>query len=302
MTLALMLNRKAGNDRTRRLADYLFDRFNAAGIDYTLVEGTSAADAILKARAIEGLSGVCSVGGDGSMHTALQVAFHERVPLGVIASGSGDDAARALGLPHGRSQDATRRAVDHFVQAWTEGDHTPVDALEARTADGNVHAVMAVISCGFDSRVSETSENMRYVRGTTRYVLAMLKTLAKFKPIHYGLSIDGEHKVVPAMVVAVGNGSMFGGGMKVLPAAKVDDGELDLLILHEVSRGTLLRIFPRIFKGTHVEHHRVEPLRARSVMLDAHGQRAWGDGEPLGPSPLTIEVRPQSVRVVGARI
>lgn len=302
MTLALMLNRRAGNDRTRKLADYLLAQFDAAAIDYTLVEGASAADAIAKASAIEHLSGVCSVGGDGSMHTALQVAFHRQVPLGIIASGSGDDAARALGLPHGRTYEATQQAVDHFVAAWQSRDIRPVDALHARTADGREHAVMAVISCGFDSRVSETSENMRYVRGTLRYILAMLKTLAKFQPIQYGLAVDGEHKIVPAMVVAVGNGSMFGGGMKVLPAAKVDDGELDLLILHEVSRGTLLRIFPGIFKGSHVHHHRVDALRAKSVLLDAHGQRAWGDGEPLGPSPLHIEVRPGSVQVVGARL
>lgn len=303
MTLALMLNRRAGNDRTRKLADYVLASFDRAGIDYTIVEGNSAADAIARAEGlVPNLTGVCSVGGDGSMHTALQVAFRHGLPLGIIASGSGDDAARALGLPHGRTSDATRRAVDHFVAAWTSQDITHVDALEATTADGNSHAVLAVISCGFDSRVSETSENMRYVRGTLRYILAMLKTLAQFQPIHYGLAINGDHKVVPAMVVAVGNGSMFGGGMKVLPDAKVNDGELDLLILHEVSAATLLRIFPRIFKGTHVTHPRVDTHRAQTVYLDAHGQRAWGDGEPLGPSPLQIEVRPGGVRVVGARV
>ena len=302
MTLALMLNRKAGNGRTRRLEDYVISAFDAAGIDYQLVTGASADDAITNAEALPNLSGVCSVGGDGSMHSALQVAFRRQVPLGIIASGSGDDAARALGLPHGRKYEATVAAVDHFVKAWTGQDVTTVDALQAVTADGRSHAVMAVISCGFDSRVSETSEKMRYVRGTLRYILAMLKTLANFQPIQYGLTVDGVHKVVPAMVVAVGNGSMFGGGMKVLPKAKVNDGELDLLILHEVSRGTLLRIFPGIFAGTHVEHHRVDDLRAQTVLLDAHGQLAWGDGEPLGPSPIDIAVRPGSVRVVGARL
>jgi diacylglycerol kinase (ATP) len=303
MTIALMLNRKAGVGRTKALVDYLFQQLDSAGINYIVVEGNSAEDAIEKASAIaHQVKAVVAVGGDGSVHTAAQVAWKHSLPLGVIASGSGDDVARACGLPHGRNSDATRLAVDHFVTAWQEQDFSHIDALEVITGDENSHVVLAVLSCGFDSRVNANSSKMTYLKGTFRYVVAMLKTLTRFTPIEYTITIDGEHQELRAMLVAVGNGSMFGGGMKVLPDAKVDDGELDILIVHPVSIPTLLRIFPRIFKGTHVFHHRVNAHRAKQIHMHAPGEQVWGDGEYLGPTPARINLQAGRIAIFGARL
>lgn len=303
MTVALMLNRKAGTGRTQHLADYVFGQFAAAGIEYRLVEAGSADEAIDRAGRIAGeVDAVVAVGGDGSVHTAAQVAWRHGLPLGIIASGSGDDVARACGLPHGRKYAATQTAVDHFVSAWQARDMSPVDMLEVQTGDDRSHAVLAVMSCGFDSRVNAQSAQMTYLRGTFRYVAAMVKTLSRFTPIDYTLHVDGENLNQQAMLVAVGSGSMFGGGMKVLPYAKVDDGELDLLIVQQVSRPTFLRIFPQVFKGTHVSHPRVESRRGREVYMAAEGEQVWGDGEYLGPSPARISVKPGHIKVVGARL
>jgi diacylglycerol kinase (ATP) len=303
MTVALMLNRKAGTKRTGRLASYVFEQFESNGIDYIFVDAKSVEEAIQKASAIAPtVEAVVAVGGDGSVHTAAQVAWEHKLPLGIIASGSGDDVARACGLPHGRSQKAIRGAVDHFVQTWLERDMTPIDVIRATTSDGKGHVVLAVLSAGFDSRVSVTSQNMLYLRGTFRYIAAMFSTLAKFTPIHYDLHIDGKPRTLRAMMVAVGNGSMFGGGMKVLPDASVNDGQLDMIVVNEVSIPTLLSIFPRIFKGTHVEHPKVETHRVNAVHLSAKDETVWGDGEFLGVSPVEIVVEPQCIQVVGARI
>ena len=303
MTVALMLNRKAGTKRTGRLADYVFEQFKSNGIDYIFVEAKSAEEAIDKAKAIAPqVEAIVAVGGDGSVHTAAQVAWHHKLPLGIIASGSGDDVARACGLPHGRKQQAIRGAVDHFVEAWLKRDMSHVDVLEATTADGKKHAVLAVLSAGFDSRVSVTSQNMLYLRGTFRYIAAMVSTLTKFTPIHYDLKVNGEARKLRAMMVAVGNGSMFGGGMKVLPDAVVNDGELDMIVVNEVSIPTLLSIFPRIFKGTHVLHPKVETHKVSHVHLSAPDETVWGDGEFLGMSPVGITVDRSAIQVVGARI
>lgn len=303
MTIALMLNRKAGVGRTQALVEYLFSQLDAAGIDYIVVEGNSAEDAINKASDIaHKVKAVVSVGGDGSVHTAAQVAWKHSLPLGIIASGSGDDVARACGLPHGRNSAATQSAVDHFVKSWSAQDTSPVDALEVITGDNKQHVVLAVLSCGFDSRVNANSSKMTYLRGTFRYVAAMVKTLTRFTPIEYTITVDGKRQELRAMLVAVGNGSMFGGGMKVLPDAKVDDGELDILIVHPVSIPTLLRIFPRIFKGTHVFHHKVHAHRALNIHMHAEGEQVWGDGEYLGPSPANVQVHPGTISIVGARL
>ena len=303
MTIALMMNLKAGVGRTHRLADYVFQQFEEHGLPYVFVRGNSAEDAIEKVTArISEFSSVVAVGGDGSVHTAAQVAFKHKLPLGIIASGSGDDVARACGLPHGRNFEATKKAVDHFVQAWKIQDLTEIDAMHAITSDGKEHAVLAVMSCGFDSRVNANSAKMTYLKGTFRYIAAMLKTLTRFSPINYHVKIDGVEKKFSAMLIAFGNGSMFGGGMKVCPSAHIKDGVLDYIVVNKISIPTLLGVFPKVFTGKHVSHPKVDEARAKSVWLHAPGEQIWGDGEYLGESPLQIAIKPNSVNVYGVRL
>lgn len=303
MTIALMMNLKAGVGRTHRLADYVFQQFEMNGLPYEFVHGNSADDAIEKVTArISEFSAVVAVGGDGSVHTAAQVAYKHKLPLGIIASGSGDDVARACGLPHGRSFEATKKAVDYFVTAWKEENKTDVDVMLAKTSDGKEHAVLAVMSCGFDSRVNANSAKMTYLKGTFRYIAAMLKTLTRFSPISYHTIIDGREEKFSAMLIAFGNGSMFGGGMKVCPSANIKDGELDFIVVNEISIPTLLRVFPKVFSGTHVHHPKVDEGRAKSVWLHASGEQVWGDGEYLGESPINIDIKPNSISIFGVRL
>lgn len=303
MTIALMMNMKAGVGRTQRLAAYVFEQFEKNGIPFEHVTGNSAAEAIenVSSRAHE-FSAVVSVGGDGSVHTAAQVARRHKLPLGIIASGSGDDVARACGLPHGRNYEATQRAVDHFVQAWKSGDKSPVDGLVVKTGSGHERLVLAVISFGFDSRVSTRSARMTYLKGTFRYIAGMLVTLAKFEPIKYEAVIDGQRKDFSAMLVAMGNGSMFGGGMMVCPSAKVNDGEMDLCVVNSMSVGTLLTVFPKVFKGTHVHHPKVDTLRARELWINAPGEQIWGDGEFIGEHSMDVTCVPGALEIYGVRL
>ena len=303
MTVALMMNMKAGVGRTQRLAAYVFEQFNANGIPFEHVTGNSAAEAIenVSKRAHE-FSAVVSVGGDGSVHTAAQVAHRHGLPLGIIASGSGDDVARAVGLPHGRNYEATQRAVDHFVAAWKAGDKRPIDGLVVKPAAGGQRLVLAVISFGFDSRVSTRSARMTYLKGTFRYIAGMLVTLAKFSPIKYEAVIDGETKNFSAMLVAMGNGSMFGGGMMVCPSAVPNDGEMDLCVVNEISVPSLLAIFPKVFKGTHVHHPKVDTLRAREIWIKAPGEQIWGDGEFIGEHEFHAVCQPGAVEIYGVRL
>lgn len=303
MKIALLLNRKSGLGRTERIAEYVFQKFTEHGIEFEHLEGDSAEDVIIKtiARGNE-FGAVVSVGGDGSAHTAAQVAFATGLPLGIIASGSGDDIARACGLPHGRNMEAMQASVDHFITAYLASDITAVDSIRATTSDGKQHVVMAVMSAGFDSRVNSNSAKMTYVTGTVRYVLAMLKTLGNFKPIDYHWKLDGVESKFQAMVVAIGNGSMFGGGMKVCPSAHIKDGEFDILVVNKMRVATLLAVFPKIFSGGHVTHPKVEELRGKSLWLDAPTETVWGDGEYLGLTPMQLEIMPDSIKMFGVRL
>ena len=100
------------------------------------------------------------------------------------------------------------------------------------------------------------------------------------------------------VLVAVGNGPAYGGGMRVTPDAAFDDGLLDVLVLNRISTPEFLRVFPKVFKGAHVTHPAVDVHRARSVRLEATGIVSYADGERFVPLPMTMEVVPGALGIL----
>jgi diacylglycerol kinase (ATP) len=148
--------------------------------------------------------------------------------------------------------------------------------------------------------VNETANGMRVkLGGTGTYVAAVVKTLSRFSPAHYELLIDGEPLSIDAMLTVVGSGIQYGGGMKVLPDAVVNDGLLDICIVEALSRPAFLRAFPRVFTGSHGRHPKVRLLRASTVSVEANRKvQVYADGELVGPLPATFEVRPGALPFV----
>jgi diacylglycerol kinase (ATP) len=135
-----------------------------------------------------------------------------------------------------------------------------------------------------------------------RYDLAMLAELAALRPVSYRISLDGGPPAeVEATLVAVGNGTSYGGGMRICGDARLDDGLFDVTVVGACGRGELLRVFPRVYKGTQLSHPKVTVHRAAKVTLEAAGVSGYADGESLGALPLTAEIVPGAVRVLGAR-
>jgi diacylglycerol kinase (ATP) len=155
-----------------------------------------------------------------------------------------------------------------------------------------------VLGAGFDAIVNERANGWRWPRGRSKYVLAMLRELPVFRPRAYTIELDGEVWSTPAMLVAVGNGPSYGGGMRVTPDAHLDDGLLDVMVVEPVSRPEFLRIFPRVYAGTHVDHPAVTIRRARSVTVAAPGIVGYGDGERFGPLPMTMTAVPRALSVL----
>jgi diacylglycerol kinase (ATP) len=215
------------------------------------------------------------------------------VPLGIVAGGSGDDIAAGLGFTTGGADEIARGLV-----AAVTGDSSRVlDVGMARTSDGVERYFLGVLSTGFDSSVNERANAMRRLAGH-RYNVAIARELASFRALDYDVVIDGVREQRPGMLVSVGNGSRYGGGMRVCPAALPDDGLLDVTWLGAVSKATFLRVFPSVFRGTHVDHPAVRTYRGRSLRIAADGQVAYADGERIGPLPVEIEVRPAALRVL----
>ncbi|WP_203231058.1 hypothetical protein [Nocardioides caldifontis] len=130
--------------------------------------------------------------------------------------------------------------------------------------------------------------------------LATLAELRVFRPIPYVLGLDGNSKSVDAVLVAVGNGPSFGGGLRITEGARLDDGLLDVVVFHEVGKGDLLPAYPKLLSGTHTSHPAYEHHRVREVTVAAPGIVAYADGERLGPLPATVTAEPAALRVLVA--
>jgi diacylglycerol kinase (ATP) len=145
--------------------------------------------------------------------------------------------------------------------------------------------------------VNERANTMQHPKGASRYTLAMLLELVTLKPIKYTITHDGETFKSGGVMMSVGNGVSLGGGMKVTPTALVDDGLLDILVVGPLSRFQFLRIFPKVFKGTHITDPQVSIIKAKKIRLEADDVVGYTDGERFAPLPLDVEVKPGALMV-----
>jgi diacylglycerol kinase (ATP) len=289
--IALLVNPTSGKGRGARLLGPVADRLRTAGVEVVVIVGRDADEAFDLVRTVvagdPAVDGVVAVGGDGMVNLAVQVVAGTDVPLGIIPAGTGNDVARALGIP----RDDAGAAADLVLAATTR-------AVDLGRADGRWFA--GVLGSGFDSMVNERANRMSWPTGRSRYNLAILAELRVFRPVPFVLELDGDRWETEAMLVAVGNGSSYGGGMRVCPDARLDDGLLDVTVLGPISKPEFLRVFPSVYKGTHVHHRAVTVRRARTVVLSSPGVTAYADGERVAALPVRCDAVPAALNVFTA--
>lgn len=231
---------------------------------------------------------VAVMGGDGMAHLGLNACARTDATLAVIPAGTGNDFARGVGIP---------KSITESVEAIVAGSTRVMD-LSLLTNDGGSRYVGAVVSSGYDARVNRATNDIRMRFGALSYGWIALRELAAFSPLSYRLVIDGEVRELKAMLVAVCNTGVFGGGMLISPEADATDGLLDVTIIHEASRGKLLRLLPTVYSGGFVTDPVVEQVRAHTVEVDGEGLFLMGDGEEMGDVPATVECVPRCLRVI----
>jgi diacylglycerol kinase (ATP) len=293
--IAVAVNPNAAFGRGRAVGPAVIQSLRGAGHDVTtLVEPTfiELLESAKKAVATKP-DALVVVGGDGMVNLAAQVLAGTKVPFGLVPSGTGNDMARGLGIPIGN--------VEAAIEALLRALHEPpriVDVGRVVNGDGEQSWFAGVLSAGFDAVVSERANLMRWPKGKSRYNLALLRELAMLRPLHYRLTVDDRVIETDAMLISVANNTSFGGGMMVTPNALLDDGEFDVLVVQPLSRLAFLRIFPRVFKGTHISDPRVTVYRGRRIRVEAIGVVAYADGERVGSLPVDVEVVPGALRVL----
>jgi diacylglycerol kinase (ATP) len=271
-------------------------RLQARGHDLVDVAGDSAPETLDRSRAAVagGLDALVVVGGDGMVNLGVNAVAGTDVPLGIVAAGTGNDIAGSLGLP---VHDAAT-AVAVVEDALESGRARRVDAVRGTADGGPPRWFVGVLCGGFDAVVNERANRWSWPRGRMRYNLAIARELPTFRPLPYELELDGEPWRTDAVLVAVGNGTSYGGGMRITPDASYDDGLADVLVAGPLSVPALVRVFPRVFDGSHLSHPAVTVRRARTVRLSTPGVVAYADGERFGAMPVSLEVVPGALRIL----
>lgn len=291
--VGVVINPTAGKNTGGQIGREAVARLAAAGesiIDLSAMDAAHASERVKAAMAEGTIDALVVAGGDGMVHLGVNLCAGTSIPLGIVAAGTGNDMARELGLPIRDAAGAVERIRHGGIRA--------VDAVRQVGPTGRTQWFGGVLAAGFDAVVNERANGWRWPKGQARYVLAVLRELPVFRPVPYVVTVDDERRQTEAMLVAIGNGPSYGGGMRVVPGAEMDDGLLDVLILHRIPVHEFLRVFPKVYSGGHLSHPAVEVLRGKKVRLEATGIVSYADGERFEPLPLECEVVPGAVRIL----
>ena len=291
----MLLNPGAGRGRHRAELPGALDRLAGSGYTIEVLPGRTAEEALTAARAAvaDGVSALVAAGGDGTVHIGLQAVAGTGVPFGVLPAGTGNDFAVQLGLPG-----TPLAAAGAIATALREESTTKVDLGRVTGPDGTDHWFGAVLAAGFDAVVNERANRMRVPRGPRRDDAAIVAELLRLRPRRYRIVLDGVVHETDAVLVAVGNTASYGGGMRICPAADPTDGLLDVVVGGRLGRVTLMRIKPRVYRGTHVDHPLVTTYRAATVELAAEGITTYIDGERGSALPVTVTSAPGALTVL----
>ncbi|QHW31592.1 diacylglycerol kinase family lipid kinase [Paenibacillus rhizovicinus] len=321
------VNENSGGGRGRKVWQIVETELKRLGTDYaTVLAGTPEEargeiasllreqDAIAREAAADSraddlprnLKAITIIGGDGTIHGLLPLLCGSGVPLGIIPAGSGNDTARAFGIP--RQPLAALRLV-------LRGKPFPADIIELRGAepDDPVRPVLTALAAGFDSAIAAAVNRSFYKKlcnlmhaGSLAYIIGLIHVLFTFRPRPLDVTADGRKTSFQrGWMAAVCNVPAYGGGLRICPEALPDDGWLNVCIVHSCTPLQLLRLFPLLLSGKHVRLPYVTMLRGRTIVVEEtlpdpakSAIAVYGDGEFAGPLPLYAQAAGNRIEVL----
>lgn len=277
--VGLVVHPGSGTGAAARIAGTVAARLRPAvgRLDLLAVSTAEQLKILLHRSREAGLDALVVLGGDGAVHHAVQFCAETGIALGVVPCGSGNDFARAFGVPND-----PMGAIDAIVAALRSGQRRLIDL--GWTGESWFSTVLC---SGFDAAVNERANRMTWPPGPRRYDLAIVAQLVAFRTRPLTVVTETGRHELAATLVAIGNTCWYGGGVPICPSACPDDGLFDITIVGRATRRELLRLLPNLRTGRHVSHPAVQTLRAQQVTLSGNDWPAYADGEGLGSVPVS---------------
>lgn len=287
MHLKIIYNPAAGRGRARRNVRQIEEYLRSRGARADCEPSTSPEDLVRIAAESSraGYDRVVVCGGDGTLNLAVREFDLDRGTLALVPTGSGDDFARVTGIP---------RKVREACDVVLDGQLRSVDVA---TANGVRY--LGVAGLGFDSEVADYANRVKVLRGSAVYLYSILRVLPRFTPHLVRITTESGTRAEEIMFAAVGNTRQYGGGIRITPDAVIDDGLLDVCIVHRTTRMELLKTLPKAYTGAHVRSEFVETGRGRTFEFTSDRPLAvYADGEPLTRTPVKFALAAQRLKVV----
>jgi diacylglycerol kinase (ATP) len=296
----VIVNPVAGARSTRRKWPIISRLLEHIGLtfDFNYTEGVGHAMELARVAASDGYRYLVAVGGDGTVNEVANGILHSQnasaTALGVVSTGTGSDFARSAGL----ARDYTTACNN-----LTSSKRLTIDVgVVAYQCDGKRQERFFVNSAGagFDAAVVKETERLpKFFGGTIPYVAGMLRTLIGYKNKPIVLKVGDEEERHRVLTVSVANGNYMGGGMRIAPEAALDDRLLDVVVIGDFGKLEILKEFPKVYKGTHINLPKVSIRKTPEVAIEsAEPMLVYADGELLGECPAAFRVVPRALSIV----
>ncbi|MBI3272263.1 MAG: hypothetical protein HYZ53_24950 [Planctomycetes bacterium] len=296
-----VLNPAAGGGRCGKFAEKAVARLRDAGLEVDMAETHGAGDGTTIAREAyaAGRRDFIAIGGDGTTFELVNGIFPQ-AGVDAAAGGPGRVTMGFLPLGTGNSflRDFTNEGAEHSIRAMREGRRRPCDVIEVTHREGVLHYIN-IFSLGFVADVGALTNRLFKPLGPTGYILGVMLKVLGLRARSFPMSADGgPQDRDPVTFVSVNNSRFTGGKMMMAPAARTDDGKADLIRAGRMGRLSLLATFPKIFKGTHVEHPATTSSQVRTIEFDLpEAVDVMVDGEVLKLWPQRLRVLPGAMDV-----
>lgn len=289
MKTLIILNPASAKGKALEIKELIEFELKKLKLDYHIHISKNLQDIIstTKINLEKDFSNFVAVGGDGTIHYMANVLAGTDKNLGAIPTGSGNDIATSLGLTSD---------IKDCCKIIKRGKIKRIDL----GLINDKYYYLCIAGSGFDSQVNDLANNTRFpVKGPAKYTYSVYKTLITFRSKKFFINYNGKHREIYGMMIVASNMPMYGGGMKITPAADPEDGLFDICIIKRMSKLHFIKIFPKVYEGKHVEDSHVEIFRASSFSLDSEYQfSVFADGEYICKLPANFRIVPKKLNFI----